>query len=210
MLITKFNRMIRNRVLWAGIAVIVALVFILGSSRWSGGCDRQQGEGVGEIYGERVTSHEFALSRFFAMGLRDIPDLTPELSQRLQDYTWRRIASLRTAARMGISAGDDEIREELQRDPSFQVNGAFHPQKYRSVLDSQRLRPQLYESYLRQELILRKLSTVLQAAVWAPQGELARRISNLTDSITAEYTILDRTGAEAPDVTEEDARSFYD
>ena len=70
MLITKFNRMIRNRLLLAIFAVIVSAAFIgVGAlTAWRGWDEQDNGNAVGELFGEKISSKEFFIARFFVLG----------------------------------------------------------------------------------------------------------------------------------------------
>ena len=131
MLITQFNKLIRNKFVWTVFAVIIAFFFV-GASVSSRGCSADAGDrrGMeGKLFGENVTSREFAMARYFEMGLRYDSALTPEQSAALRERTWARLAALRLAEQMGLGATEDEVMQALQQDPSFQVNGAFSPQR---------------------------------------------------------------------------------
>ncbi len=214
MLISKFNRMVRSRALWAVFAVIVSICFVgafsgVGGAR-GGGCSAAAKGGVGVLFGEPVSGRDFNLARYFAVGLREPPNRTAESERMIHRMTWRRLAALRMAERMGLAVADDELRTQLQRDPTFQVNGAFSRERYRAIMDAQRLTPTVFEQYLREELTLRKLFGVLDGAVWSPASEMERRVRNLSDRFDVQYTFLDAAKAEPAQVTEQEARAYYE
>jgi hypothetical protein len=114
------------------------------------------------------------------------------------------------AEKMGLAVSDDELRNQLQRDPTFQVNGAFSRERYLAVMDAQRLTPTVFEQYLREELALRKLFSVLDGAVWSPASEMDRRVRNLSDRFQVQYAFLDSAKTPPPPVTEKETRAYYD
>ena len=212
MMITKFNRMIRNKWLWAIIAVVIVISFV-GVSTQSGGCDAEQNRRsmAGSLFGVDLPMREFYLGRFFEMGLRDNVSLSPESNDIVQEKTWKRLAALRTADRMGISTSNEEIQESLKRDPTFAVNGVFSAAKYKALLVNQlRIAPEMYETFLRQEITLKKLAGVLESAVWVSPVEMNRRVDNLTALFVVEYAEMTQTGiVESVEVTEDDAKEFF-
>lgn len=210
MFIAHFNRLIRNRIVWAVFAFVVVLSFVLAGTTLRG-CRRsdqlEDRRGLaGRLFGEDITLAEFNRARFFEMGLRPQASLTPEEEQTLRRRTWLRLAAVRAARRMGLEATAAEVMEALRRDPAFQVNGVFHPQQYRTVLERHlRITPEVFEGYLAETLTLRKLSEALSVAVWNSPLEISRRVQGLTDILTVEYAVVSNT----MDITEEDLTESF-
>ena len=216
MLITKFNAMIRNRILWGIFAVIVSISF-LGFIGPRNGCRRMQSQRnpdtVGKLNGEMITERELHMARFFEMGLRDgNAPRTAKGAAELRSRSWRRIAALRTAARFGIQVSDNEMRDVIQRDPSFKANGVFNRDRYVTVIQNQlRVGVDIFEAYLRESLTLRKLVDVLQSAAWTAPSEVQQRLGNLTDSNTVVYVALTNDADRiSVSVSEADAKAFYE
>ena len=116
-LITRFNRMIRSKILWGIFAFIIAFAFVgasaLSSARRPGGCGSQPSTNVaGMLNGEEVSERELALARFFELGLRSNIPIPKELEDTLHRSAWRRLALLKTARQLGLGAG--EIRSAQQ------------------------------------------------------------------------------------------------
>ena len=218
MLITKFNRMIRNRWLWAGFAVIISASF-LGVGLSMKGCDDAESRGrsnaAGRLYDGDVLPQEFNLARYFEIGLREMPELTDEDRETLRKRTWHRLAALKTAEQMGIVATDSEIKDAIAMDPSFtDENGGFNPMKYRyiigRVLGNSANAEQIFQDYLRQRIIMQKLQDMIATTIWISPSELNQKIGNLTDTFVVEFAILstnDHTGDVT--ITEDDANTFY-
>lgn len=217
LLITRFNKMIRNKVIWGILVAAFGLSLVIYLGPREGGCsgpdsNRERGV-VGKLYGENVSTEEYYLARFFEMGMRDISGLTPEGSRFLRKRTWTRLAALRTAEEMGISVSNDEIREAIRRDSSFAVNGVFSKERYQSVLGAflnVRDADIIYESYRRQDLMLMKLIRSLESSVWTAPEELTEKLNNLTDLFVVEYIELNQDDYIGDvDVTIEDAEKFF-
>ena len=213
MLITKFNKLIRNRVLWIAFAVVVCVSFVgFGSSR--GGCeDSGRNRNLeGRLDGEDVSYQEFYAARFFALGMRPPRDLSPEANTRIREMTWQRLAVLRAAQRLGLSASAGEVGDMIRRDPTFAVNGIFDRNRYQQVVQSQlRVPVQTYESYLQQEITIQKLGRIAQSMVWVAPSELVERMNTLTDRIAAEYVVIPAdTNAPLPEISTADAQAFFD
>lgn len=214
MLISKFNKMIRNRLLWGVFAVIVVIAFVGAFSPGRGGDREPSNGGVGTLYGEPVSGRELAIARFYAAGMRDTGNLTSEMFDGLTRNAWRRLAALRTAERLGLVATDEEVATAIHRDPSFLVNGVFNRERYTKIIQTQwRFKDSIsiFETFLRQELTLRKLLGMVESTVWISPQELAYRVNNLTDKFTVEYVRLERNEfKDEPTVDQERARAFFE
>ncbi|MBN1557720.1 MAG: SurA N-terminal domain-containing protein [Lentisphaerae bacterium] len=191
MLITKFNRMIHNRILWAVFAVLMSLVLVgfLGAGR--SGCDSAEPDRrglAGTVFDRDVSRREFFAARFFELGMQNDPRLSPEQQDALRQATWERIAALDLAERMGITISDAEVAEVIRRDPAFATEGMFDRNRYQAIVRSRLGIPlATYEAFLAQDLVLRKLRALLEAASWIAPAELNYRLRNFTDVFSLAY-----------------------
>jgi len=213
-LITKFNAMIRNRFLWAVLAVVISVSFVLMGFAGRSGCasEARSRRAEGTLFGEDVSRGEFFMARFFEMGMRDHGQSSPERSKLLRERTWQRLAMLRTAQNMGVYATDEEVSAMLRKDPTFAVNGVFNKDRYRAIVQSE-LRVDLptFENYLRQDLTIRKLVGMLESACWTSPSELNEKLDNLTDELSVEYVSInaDDFGGDV-ELTEEEVLAYFD
>jgi hypothetical protein len=201
--------MIRNRVLWGVFAIIVCVSFVGAFSR-TGGCVNNSPQGVATIFNQPVSQRDFNLARYFAMGMRDLPDIGADGERRLKDLAFRRIATLRMAAAMGVRVSDAELGAQITSEPGFQANGSFNQDRYLAFLQSRRIAPEVFEQYIREELVLGKISMLMQACVWAPAAEVASRARNLTDELAVQVAAIPTTIAPEPAVTADEAASFFE
>jgi len=215
MLITKFNKMIRSKVLWGGFAVIICVSFVgTGLSLRGTGCDKTYPDAVGLLFGEPVSSREFARARFFELGMRyDTTGMSEEERADLRKRIWKRIAVLRTAKSMDITVPDSEMRELIQGTPAFaSASGGFDREIYRNTIESSRgVRVETFEEYLRQQLTLTKVANAVSAMAWTPPQQVENQMSDLTDTFTIQYVAITTNDLDAvPEVTREQAREFFD
>jgi len=209
MLITKFNKMIRNKIIWALIAFVTSLFFVLSFSAFPSDCSANTVNTEGRLYGKDVSPTEFRNAMFFELGMRpnagfgSDPDTT-------RTRTWRRLAVLSTAEEFGLLTEDDEVRSTLGSIPQFSPNRQFDQNRYFAFVQSQNIRPSTFEEYLRQDLTIQKMRGTADAFTWVAPMELNRRLSNLTDVRTVEIALLERENL-TPDVslTDHDVRDFY-
>ncbi len=215
MLITKFNKLIKNKVIWGIFAAIVGGSFAFGSiiRKWGqkSNVNRNQ-NAVGSLLGEDIKSKEFFAARYFEMGLRHDAGLTPEQNDILRERTWKRIAALKTAEKIGLSVSDNEVGMTIQQDPTFQENGVFNKDKYVSLISSQlRVPIKTFEEYMRQELLIRKIMKVMQSMAWVSPAELTKRLDDISDSFIVETaTITTSQLTEKIEVSTDDAKNFFE
>ena len=214
MLITKFNKLIRSKILWTILAVTIAFAFVgasVMSKMGSGGSGRERAaEGI--LFGDEVSGDDFYVARYFELGMRPMTDNSPEAIKALRDRTWRRLAALRMAERMGIKVSDDAIREVITNDPTFASNGAFDQRRYMAFLQNQlRIDAATFERYLRQDLTLRRLMSALRTATWTAPYEVEPRLARLTDAVQLEYVLLPpATETNDVAVSEEDITATFE
>jgi hypothetical protein len=221
MLITKFNKMIRNRIVWWIIGGIVIITFV-GWFSPHGGCETvpQAGRG-GTLDGQPVTDAELRSARFntyleFCMMSGRKPAITPEVDTLLNEMAWKRVAALRMAATLGLNPPTDaEVLAELQRQSVFQANGAFSKNQYlafeQNVLGPLGASKVQFENKVREDILLHKLQGSVASAAWMSPMEFQRIISRYADNFRVNYVTLGTNLVSASDVklTDEDIKSFY-
>lgn len=211
MLITKFNRMVTNKIVWAIFALLVSILFVAVGYVGGRGASRAARNGEGRIGEHEVSPEDFRLARFFEMGMRDAGDRTPEMQENLRRRAWIRIAMLREAERMNLKTTDAEIRDVIQRDPSFQEKGRFSPALYRRVIAAQlHVDVTVFERYLREQLTIQKLRGAMGALAWTSPAEMNRSLHNLTDDFRVQYSeLMARDFTNGITMTEAQAREYY-
>lgn len=102
---------------------------------------------------------------------------TPEMQKSLRireqalDTLIQKSLLLEEARRLGLSATDLEVRRDIASTPSFQENGQFLEDRYRSLLSYNRISPAEYEAQKREEITLRKIEGLFHAAGRIPESE---------------------------------------
>jgi peptidyl-prolyl cis-trans isomerase D len=66
-----------------------------------------------------------------------------------------------TAERSGITVTDDELRKAVMSEPAFQKDGAFDKKLYTRRLKLNRMTPSMFESQLRNDLIMNKIRRLI-------------------------------------------------
>jgi len=212
MLISKFNKLIRNKFVWGAFAILVAIAFLgfmtPGARSGGKGADRPD---AGSLFGKPVTFEELALARRFARGLQQRGGTTEEEREAIENEAWKRLAILRKAADMGIDVTDRELGETITADQAFASDGVFNRQLYRQTIERQLGIPtEMFEAYLREELAIRKMASTVSSTLWIPASEVDRTLSRLSDQLSVQIAAIDRTPVkDTPTVTTEQAQEFY-
>ncbi|HEX2709980.1 MAG TPA: SurA N-terminal domain-containing protein, partial [Candidatus Deferrimicrobium sp.] len=150
----------RNAGSWAIKIILsfIALTFIW----WGVGTYSEQGRNVAAtVGGETITTNELVQAvAGLEKSYREVygPAFTPEMAKALNlkkqamDSLVQRKILLAEAAKMGLSATDEEVQREIATIPAFQQNGQFRDDLYRSVLTYNRVTPAAFEASKRVEI----------------------------------------------------------
>lgn len=213
MLITKFHRLIRNKVLWGIFAFVLVLAFVAVGplTRASMNKNRQSRE-IGKVGDRGITNEEFSMAQRFLIGLQGRMPESDEEAAEVRKMTWQRLGLMQTAERMGITATDSEVSQTILSDPSFAIDGVFNETRYQNVIMSAlRVPVSQYEAYVRDRLTLRKMMDLVSSAVWVPPMEIADQVAGMTDQLTVSYTFVTNAFTLAEmDVSEEAIKSYFE
>ncbi len=201
MLITKFNKMIRNRVVWSVIGGIVIITFV-GWFSPRGGCATDDVRSAAGQEKGRIGADELARARYhvylgFCMRYGRMIPVTPELDREIHDQALRRAAALRMAEELGLMPSDQEVLDAIQRDPNFQENGAFSKARFqtfvRGFLANLGGSSAQYEEFTRENVALQKLQNMVGAAAWVAPAEVERAVATFADTFVLKYSLLDES-----------------
>jgi len=195
MLITKFHRLIRNRLIWIIFLVVVVFSFVIWGTQMPDSTDQAPNE-AGRLKGESISFDVYQRARFdtylslVLMTGRAI-NITPEIEEQLHDLAWRRIATMREATALGITASNDEVVGNIRNFEFLQQEGRFSQQAYdqfaTEFLSRFRASKREFEEHIRQEIVLQKLRTIMERIQLATPTEIQRTFNTLTDTFGIEY-----------------------
>ena len=80
---------------------------------------------------------------------------------------------LLAAAENGIRVSDEELNEAITNEPAFMRNGVFDSQVYQNTLRISRISPEVYEPMKRQELVITKMTRLIELAATPPVIDLS-------------------------------------
>ena len=192
---------------WA-IVILISIPFAL----W--GINEYLGVGgdpvVAEVDGVEITQRELDSSiQRYRYTLRDRlgaaydPDMFPDsmVRQQVLDSMIRDLVIARSAADLGLRAGDAMVRANIRQVPAFQSGGRFDPQAYESALRTQGFTPATFEQRLRDELAVTLLESGVTGGVLVTDREVRDFISLRDQTRDVAYVVVpaDRFAGAAPD-----------
>jgi len=80
---------------------------------------------------------------------------------------------LLAAEENGIKVSDEELNEAITNEPAFMKNGVFDSQVYQNTLRLSRMTPEVYEPMKRQELVITKMTRLIELAANPPVIDLS-------------------------------------
>ncbi len=216
-MITRFNRMIRNRTLWAIFAAVVSISFV-GMFSQTGGCEghetRADSFPEGSLFGEDVSRDDFYRMRRYALNLGDAAGFSEEEEAELRTHIWSRLALLRHAETLGLDVSARELGKAIRDMPHFAgPDGQFDRNAYRSFVSSQfRGAPvRLFEENMRQAMVLQRATHLLDLSVWTPPTEVLNDMRDRADRFIVEYVLLrPEAVGDDPSLTVAQAKEFYE
>lgn len=117
------------------------------------------------------------------------------------------------AARVGISVGDANLREQIVRIPAFQgLDGTFDRQSYEFALQNSGLTPPEFEASLRSEVARTILQGAVSSGTPAPDAYVDRLIAFAAETRDASWAVIGQGALDQPiaDPTDAQLRSYYD
>lgn len=221
MMISKFHRLIQSRLLWGAFLVVIIFSFVIWGmmpSGTRGGDDDPRSRAAGELGGEEISFDEYNAAyhaAYLGQALqygRDIPG-GDDREQQLRRAAWLRLATLREAARLGVTATDEELVAAIRA--NFSGENGYNPQYYdmfaQNNLAALGYSKAQFERYLREEITMQKLALLVGRQAVVTPLELQRTFSTLMDTFTVDYATIAPAPLEKDlNVTEEDARALFD
>lgn len=217
MVISKFHKLIQSRLLWGAFLVVIICTFVLwGMSPAARNSDSPTARAAGSLDGKEVSFDEFDAAyrtAYFGHLLQSGREASAEDS--IRTAAWLRLASLREAAKLGVRCSDDELVATIRSYFPDPQTGAFSPEFY-NAFEANRLRPlgyskSVFETFLRQQIILQKLEELVGRQAVVTPLEVQRTCESLADSFTVDYAVIDeKSVADTVSVSDDDARAFYD
>ena len=226
MMISKFHKLIASKVFWGIFALVISVSFVGVSIP---GClDRsanrrlnQKAQLAGRLFGEDVSRDEFGIAYrntyiSYTMMFGQVIQVTDEIDAVLRTEAWQRIATLKKARQLGMSATPEQTVALIQRQPVFQnqQTGQFDQNAYTAFvngfLSQRRMSSQDFETMMAEQVLIEKISTIPAQGGIVLEEEIKKAFHLYTDLLTVEYAAIPRRLASTPDVSAADAQQYFE
>jgi len=188
--------------LWLVIASFIATIFLVWGMQSAGPGSGRDVAVAATVNGERISRLEFqrayerereALRQLY--GDRWNEDLARELNlpYRVLDGLITSRLLLQEAERHGLSVSREELAAAVMENPLFAEEGKFRPERYRRLLEANRLTPERYEEAIRQGLLQQKLATLIQASAKVSEAEAWEAFRTAKEKVRVAYVSLPRS-----------------
>ena len=209
MFIYQFNRLIRSRLLWGFFAIIISVAFVSVGSCGRAGSERP--DVAGKLNGKNISiaaynQGDFAVRGF---GARRNTAMPAQVATR---RIWEQLAALQVAAKAGLTAGKDDIREILRSENIFQGPNGFDFDRYRVILKSEGFASETqYEGLMGHHFLLEKIGMLISTAAWVSPMELDDELAAMTDTFRVQTATLSNrfVNVEMP-LSDADYKAFYE
>jgi peptidyl-prolyl cis-trans isomerase D len=187
-------------ILWVVIIVFVLALFLDFGDSFQGGGNKATAATVGS---ESVTLEEFQRAhRNLESMYRQVygDQFTPEMQQQmglplqaLNGAVNQKILKLE-ARRLGLAVTDAEVRDRILQESVFKdEQGRFvGEERYVEILQRGQLTPAAFESEIREELLLKKLTDALSANLYVSEDEVQRAYRDQVERAKIRYLQLPR------------------
>lgn len=167
---------------------------------------------VAEVGNRKISAQDYArvyenYDRFYRDVYKEKYDEEMQKKLNLKDKAIETLVGqtilLITAEENGVKVSDSEVKEAILNEPAFTKDGVFDSEIYQNALRLSRLTPAMYESSKREELIIQKISRLIQTAAITPGAEFA----NVSADDQTKKMIMD---AMTKDAAEKVLRSYIE
>ncbi len=175
---------------WVLAAVVASFIFAVfaeygGQGAWWGGSGTPAGDWAAKVDGTAIPTQDFLRAaqnldgyyRNLLGASYDRQTMNLNVGQQAINQLVQEEVILAHARSLGLVATEDEIRQELLRDPALQQDGVFiGTQRYKMVLEASGLDPQVYEQDLARRILRRKWAELLTADIEVSDQQVEQEI----------------------------------
>ncbi len=95
------------------------------------------------------------------------------------------------AGSFGIKISLEDLQQKIMASPTFQFDGVFSTEKYRSILARNRMSPESYEGLMRRELANLKLRNIISSFAKVSENEVRDYYRFAQDRVDVEFVTFD-------------------
>ncbi|MDD2236319.1 MAG: SurA N-terminal domain-containing protein, partial [Kiritimatiellae bacterium] len=222
MMISKFHKLIQSRLVWIIFFIVIVFSFVIWAMPWPARNEiSNEARNAGKLFEEEISFDQFRQARAntylaVAMMMGEPPRITDRMEKELTSSAWRRMANLKQAEKMGITAGNNEVVNAIKSQQLFaDSNGQFSRQRYQNFayafLRNLGMTEHHFEEYVREEIIMQKLRAMVAQSLIISPFEIQRTFDTINDQFDVEYVEITPEVAERDiAITDEDIQRFFE
>ena len=112
---------------------------------------------------------------------------------------------------MGLMVSKLATQDEIKSMAVFQTNGQFDLNRYKSVLEQNRMTPTSFEASLQNDLLSRRVSEAIQGFAEVPDGKIISRYNYTKEQIRLAYSVLKSEDLQdAVEVNDKELAAWYE
>jgi len=225
MMISKFHKLIQSKVVWTAFAVLISVAFVTvyTGSKSSARKARSANESqiAGRLFGEPVSRQEYGQAYknvyvMYTMMAGRMINIDENTHPLLVQAAWQRLATLKKARQMGLTVTKEQIIARIQQQPLFQnqQTGGFDRNIFDSFVSAFLPRMQMtqagFENLMMENVLIDKASSMATQGALVTDAEVRRAFHLVSDKLTVQYASIPRSLAPAPQVTEDEAKAYFE
>lgn len=224
MMISKFNKIIHNKTVWLVFAILISVAFVgvYTGSKSSGAIERSKSESVvaGRLFGKDISRLEFNQAYqnvyvMYSMMMGRPLDINDEINVMVRQAAWQRIATLKKAHEMGLSATAEQIVDAIKRQPVFQnrQTGQYDANAYNAFVNGflpRGMNAKSLEMLFAENVILEKASTIAAQGALVTEDEIKKAFHLSSDKLTVDYASIPRSLVDTVTITEEQTKAYFE
>jgi peptidyl-prolyl cis-trans isomerase D len=176
-------------------AIVVVFVF------WGVGSFRNRKANIiASVNGDAITLEEYRSSyntlldqmrqRFGNSLNEDLLKMLQLDQQALNQLIEKRLI-LQEVARLNFRVTDEEVIRSIQSIPAFQTDGVFDGRLYATILNFNRMTPEIFEAAQKESLLMEKLRTYLFSGFRVSENELKEYFNWKNATVSIDYVLFD-------------------
>ncbi len=225
MMISKFHKLIQSKIVWGAFALLISIAFVSVSvpgskSRSAAKQARKKAQLAGRLFGEDVTRSEFGHawnSIRVMVAMYSMMDRRFDMDEeQMLDAAWLRLATLKKAQQLGMTASGEQTKKAIQEFPLFQnpETGQFNQNDYNmfvnQILPQFRMSSAGFEQVFRENVLAAKVANIPAQGGLVFEEEIKKAFHLYTDMLTVEYAAIPRSLADVPKVGKEEALNYFE
>lgn len=188
--------------LWLVIASFIATIFLVWGMQSAGPGTGGSLAVAATVNGEPIPQLEFqqaysqqreALRQIYGDQWKEDLAVTLGIRQQVLDSLITARLLVQEAKRFGLTVSREELAAAITQDPQFAQDGKFSPERYRRLLDANRLTPERYEETIRRNRLRQKLAALIQASAKVSETEGWQTFRAAKEKVRVAYVSLPRS-----------------